>query len=151
MAKTRTAEATWSGDLRKGQGTMRLGSGAWEGNFSFGTRMGDEPGSNPEELIGAALAGCFSMALSNALSEAGHVPQRVHTTARVEFGQGSNGFEISRINLDLEAEVPGIGEEEFERLADEAKRGCPVSKALTGTEITLQSRLGAAPGRAVAD
>lgn len=151
MAKTRTAEATWSGDLRKGQGTMRLGSGAWEGNFSFGTRMGDEPGSNPEELIGAALAGCFSMALSNALSEAGHVPQRVHTTARVEFGQGSTGFEISRINLDLEAEVPGIGEEEFERLADEAKRGCPVSKALTGTEITLQSRLGAAPGGAAAD
>lgn len=151
MAKVRTAEATWSGDLRGGQGKMRLGSGAWEGGYSFGTRMGDEPGSNPEELIGAALAGCFSMALSHALSEAGHQPQRVHTTARVEFGEGAGGFEISRINLELEAEVPGIGEEEFERLANDAKSGCPVSKALTGTEIRLQSRLESTPGRAAAD
>jgi len=152
MTKIRTAEATWTGDLREGRGTMRLGSGSWEGAYSFGTRMEDEPGSNPEELIGAALAGCFSMALSNALSKAGHVPTRVHTTARVEFGPAaSGGFAISRIGLELEAEVPGIAEAEFQRLAEETKSACPVSKALTGTEITLQGRLVSAPGRAAAD
>lgn len=151
MAKTRTAEATWTGDLREGRGKMRLGSGSWEGEYSFRTRMEDEPGSNPEELIGAALAGCFSMALSHALSEAGHVPTKVHTTARVEFGPVSGGFEISRIGLELEADVPGIEEAEFQRLAEEAKTGCPVSKALTGTEITLEGRLVSSPGRAAAD
>jgi osmotically inducible protein OsmC len=149
--KTRTAEATWTGDLREGRGNMRLGSGTWEGDYSFGTRMGDQPGTNPEELIGAALAGCFSMALSNALAEAGHTPTRVHTTARVAFGQVDGGFSIPRIDLELEAEVPGIDESEFQRLAEEAKSGCPVSKALAATEIELNGRLVSGEGRAAAD
>lgn len=141
MMKTRNAEATWTGNLREGRGAMRLGSGAWEGSYSFGSRMEDQPGSNPEELIGAALAGCFSMALSNALAEAGHTPKRVHTTARVSFGMVNGSFAIPRIELEMDADVPGIGESEFQRLAEEAKSGCPVSKALTGTEITLEGRL----------
>lgn len=147
----RTAEATWSGNLREGRGEMRLGSGIWEGSYSFKTRMEDEPGSNPEELIGAALAGCFSMALSHAIAEAGYQPQRVHTEAEVDFGPGNGGYEISRIELDLEAEIPGIGEDEFQHLAEEARTGCPVSKALAGTEITLRTNLISAPGRAAAD
>jgi len=149
--KTRTAEATWTGDLRSGQGNMRLGSGVWEGDYSFGTRMEDQPGTNPEELVGAALAGCFSMALSNALTEAGHIPTRVHTTARVEFGQVDGGFAIPRITLELEAEVPGIEEAEFHELAEGAKSGCPVSKALQGTEIELDATLIGGEGRAAAD
>ena len=137
----RSAEAQWEGSLQEGSGTMRLGSGAFEGRYSFTSRYEDGPGTNPEELIGAAHAGCFSMALSAALSRAGHVPTRVHTTARVHIERGDAGFSITRIDLQTEAEVPGLDEETFRREAEGAKAGCPVSKALTGTEITLDAKL----------
>jgi osmotically inducible protein OsmC len=137
----RSAEAQWEGSLQEGSGTMRLGSGAFEGRYSFTSRFEDGPGTNPEELIGAAHAGCFSMALSGALSRAGHVPTRVHTTARVHIDRGDAGFSITRIELHTEAEVPGLDEETFRREAEGAKAGCPVSKALTGTEITLDAKL----------
>src|SRR5215467_12912323 len=118
----RTADAEWQGDLRQGKGTMRVGSGAFEGSYSFTTRFGDETsGTNPEELIGAAHAGCYSMALSNALATAGFTPTRVHTTAQVHFGQVSGGFAISPIDLEVEAVVPGIDDETFQRLAKDAK------------------------------
>ena len=146
MTKTRTAEATWTGDLRAGQGKMRLGSGTCEIGYSFGTRMEDVAGTNPEELIGAAHAGCFSMAFSKGLSQAGFVPTRVHTTARVQFGLVDGHYEIPRIELEMDAEVPGIEEDEFQRLAEAAKVGCPVSKALSGTKIALDARLVASVG-----
>ena len=137
----RSAEAQWEGSLQEGSGIMRLGSGAFEGRYSFTSRFEDGPGTNPEELIGAAHAGCFSMALSGALSRAGHVPTRVHTTARVHIDRGDAGFSITRIELQTEAEVPGLDDETFRREAEGAKAGCPVSKALTGTEITLDAKL----------
>ncbi len=106
---TRTADAEWQGDLRQGQGTMSVGSRAFQVSYSFKSRMGDETvGTNPEELIGAAHAGCFSMALSNALASAGFTPTRVHTTARVHFNQVPGGFAINPIDLETEAVVPGI-------------------------------------------
>jgi osmotically inducible protein OsmC len=137
----RSAEAQWEGSLQEGAGTMRLGSGAFEGRYSFTSRFEDGPGTNPEELIGAAHAGCFSMALSGGLSRAGHVPTRVHTTAKVHIDRGDAGFSITRIELQTEAEVPGLDEETFRREAEAAKAGCPVSKALAGTEILLDAKL----------
>src|SRR3954467_11374682 len=110
---TRRANAVWEGDLKSGSGMMKLGSGAFEGNYSFGTRFEGAPGTNPEELIGAAHAGCFSMALSAALGKGGHQPTRIHTTANVHLEKVGEGFGITRIDLDCEAEVPGISDEEF--------------------------------------
>lgn len=139
---TRQAEATWQGDLRQGKGTMRVGSGAFEGSYSFKSRMGDETvGTNPEELIGAAHAGCYSMAFSNALANAGFTPTRVHTTARVQFDQVPGGFAITSINLETDAVVPGIDEGTFQKLAKDAKENCPVSKALAATTINLKATL----------
>lgn len=139
---TRTADAEWQGNLQDGQGKMRLGSGAFEGNYSFRSRMGDgATGTNPEELIGAAHAGCYSMALSASLAGAGFTPTRVHTTARVHFHPVEKGFEISPIDLETEAVVPGIDEATFQRIAQEAKVGCPVSKALAATPINLKATL----------
>lgn len=139
---TRTADAEWQGDLRQGKGTMRVGSGAFEGSYSFKSRMGDETvGTNPEELIGAAHAGCYSMALSNALANAGFTPTRVHTTARVHFNQVPSGFAINPIDLETDAVVPGIDEETFQKLAQDAKENCPVSKALAATPINLKATL----------
>jgi len=137
----RNAEAEWKGNLREGQGTVRLGSGAFQGPYSFRSRMEDGPGTNPEELIGAAHAGCFSMALSAGLTAAGHPPTRVHTTAAVHFERGESGYGITKIELRTEAEVPGIAPAAFQEQAETAKKNCPVSKALTGTEITLDARL----------
>ena len=137
----RTADAQWEGSLQEGTGTMRLGSGAFEGRYSFASRFEDGPGTNPEELIGAAHAGCFSMALSGGLSRAGHPPTRVHTTARVHIEPGDAGFSITRVELQTEAEVPGLDERAFREQAETAKATCPVSKALAGTEITLDARL----------
>ena len=137
----RAAEAEWKGSLQEGSGTMRFGSGAFEGQYSFGSRFEEGVGTNPEELIGAAHAGCFSMALSGALSRAGHPPTRVHTTAKVHIEKGDAGFSITRIELKTEGEVPGIDEDTFRKEAEGAKVGCPVSKALTGTEITLDAKL----------
>ena len=137
----RSAEAQWEGSLQEGSGTMRLGSGAFEGRYSFNSRFEDGPGTNPEELIGAAHAGCFSMALSGALSRAGHVPTRVHTTARVHIDRGDAGFSITRIELQTEADVPGIDEAGFQEQAATAKANCPVSRALAAVDISLDARL----------
>jgi len=120
---------------------MRLGSGAFEGSYSFKSRMEEGPGTNPEELIGAAHAGCFSMAFAGALSKAGHTPQEIRTTATVHFDKTDQGWSITRIDLATEGNVPGVDEGAFKRLADEAKKTCPVSKALAATPITLQATL----------
>lgn len=138
---TRRAEAQWNGDLKGGKGTMALGSGAYEGGYSFGSRFEEAPGTNPEELIGAALAGCFSMALSGALGRGGHSPERIDTRAKVHIEKVGEGFGITRIELDTEARVPGIEEAAFRETAEGAKQNCPVSKALGGVEISLDARL----------
>jgi lipoyl-dependent peroxiredoxin len=137
----RTAEAEWNGGLQDGKGTMKFGSGAFSGAYSFGSRFGDASGTNPEELIAAAHAGCFSMAFSAGLGKAGYSPKRVHTTAKATFEKQGDGFAITRIELDTEAEIPGIEEAAFQQQAEAAKKGCPVSRALAGVEITLKARL----------
>jgi lipoyl-dependent peroxiredoxin len=138
----RTADAEWQGDLRQGKGTMRVGSGAFEVSYSFASRFGDETiGTNPEELIGAAHAGCYSMALSNALASAGFTPTSVRTAAHVHFNRDATGFAINPIDLEVRAVVPGIDEETFQKLAKEAKEGCPVSRALAATTINLIATL----------
>lgn len=138
---TRNAEATWEGDLLKGKGSMKLGSGAFSGPFSFGTRFEGAPGTNPEELIGAAHAGCFSMAFSAMLGKAGFTPKRVHTTAKVQLEKVGEGFAITKSQLSMEAEIPNISEADFKRIAEDAKKGCPVSKALAGVQIELDAKL----------
>ena len=137
----RTASARWAGSLRDGAGTMRLGSGAYEGQYSFSSRFEEGTGTNPEELIGAAHAGCFSMALSLILEQAGFVPTSVETTATVHLERADSGFEISRVVLDCTATVPGLADAAFQALAITAKAGCAVSKALAGVEIELDARL----------
>lgn len=140
----RTATAWWEGGLKQGRGTMRLGSGAFEGQYSFSSRFEEGAGTNPEELVGAAHAGCFSMALAAGLERAGHPPTRVDTTAKVHLQATDAGFRIGRIDLDCNATVPGIDERSFLEQAETAKTSCPVSKALTGVEIHLVARLNAA-------
>lgn len=140
---TRQAHATWEGDLPTGQGRMTLGSGAYEGAYSFQTRMGDEPGTNPEELIGAALAGCFSMALSLGLSQAGATVRRIQTDARIHFEQQEGHWTITHIDLRTEAEVTGVDQAAFQAIAEDTKVNCPVSRALAATEIRLDARLNA--------
>jgi osmotically inducible protein OsmC len=138
----RTAEAHWHGSLQEGSGTIKLGSGAFEGPYSYSSRFENGPGTNPEELLGAAHAGCFTMALSAGLSRAEHPPTSVDTTASVVLERGESGFRISRVVLRTVARVPELDEEDFQRIADEAKRTCPVSRALAfGTEITLDATL----------
>ena len=137
----RNADAQWEGTLQAGKGTMRFGSGAFEGQYSFASRFEDGTGTNPEELIAAAHAGCFSMALSGGLTRAGHPPNRVHTTAKVHLEKGDAGFRISTIELDTEAEVPGIDDAGFQEAAAAAKSGCPVSQALAAVDIKLNARL----------
>jgi lipoyl-dependent peroxiredoxin len=137
----RTAEARWQRSLQDGSGTMRLGSGAFEGSYSFNSRMENGAGTNPEELVGAAHAGCFSMSFANGLSQAGHKPQEIRTTASVHFDKTDQGWGISRIDLATEGNVPGIDEATFKRLAKDAKKNCPVSKALAATPITLSATL----------
>ncbi|MBN2549754.1 MAG: OsmC family protein [Anaerolineales bacterium] len=141
MMAVRNAEATWEGSLKDGRGSMKLGSGAFEGPFSFASRFEDGSGTNPEELIGAAHAGCFSMALSAGLGKAGFTPSRIHTRARVTLGKVDDKTRITDIHLSLEAEIPGIDLQTFQQLAEEAKSGCPVSAALSGVKITLDARL----------
>lgn len=138
----RKADAEWTGSLREGAGKVRLGSGAFEGNYSFRTRFENEPGTNPEELIAAAHAGCFSMALTAGLNKAGFQPKRVHTTANVHLEKVGEAFAITKIDLDCEAEVPDIDDATFQQQANGAKENCPISKALRGVEtITLSARL----------
>lgn len=137
----RRASAAWNGGLLDGSGKMRLGSGAFEGPFSFKTRFEEEPGTNPEELIGAAHAGCFSMAFAATLGKNGFAPERVATDARVHLTKGETGFSISKIELHTEATVPGIDEAKFRELATAAKNSCPVSRALAAIEIELHAKL----------
>jgi osmotically inducible protein OsmC len=138
----RTADATWTGDGPHGKGVMKLGSGAYEGPFDFRSRMENGAGTNPEELLGAAHAGCFSMALAFTLTKAGHKPEHIQTHADVHFGPKDGGFAISRIDLSTHGRVPGIDAAAFEKAANEAKANCPVSKALASVEITLKTTFG---------
>lgn len=138
----RTSEATWRGGLQDGDGEMALGSGSWRGGYSFRSRFHeDEPTrSNPEELLAAGHAGCFSLALANNLESAGYEPERVHTTARCHLElRDEEGPTITRIELSTESTVAGISESEFQDIAEESKRNCPVSRALSGVEITLEA------------
>ena len=137
----RNAEAVWEGNLKDGKGIMKFGSGAYEGAYSFASRFGDGKGTNPEELIGAAHAGCFSMALSLFLENAGFRAERIRTTAKVHIDKVGEGFRITAIDLETEAKVPGIDEIEFLKQAEATKTGCPVSQALAGVEIRLKAAL----------
>ena len=141
----RNAEAEWKGNLIEGQGHMKMGT-AYDGPYTFRTRMEDGARPNPEELIAAAHAGCFSMALSAGLGKAGFNPKRIHTKASVHFEKVGDGFAITHIDLTTEAEVPGIDNAKFQEMADGAKKGCPVSKALAGTTINLKATLVGAAG-----
>ena len=134
----RSSSAEWKGTLKQGGGTMKLGSGAWEGPFTFASRFESGRGTNPEELVGAAHAGCYSMFLSALLTDAGFTPSRISTTAAVHLGDGPA---ISLIELSTEAVVPNLTEAEFQKHAEAAKKGCPVSKALAGPKITLAAKL----------
>jgi osmotically inducible protein OsmC len=140
MAK-RTASAVWEGTLKDGKGTVKLGSGAFEGQYSFASRFAEGTGTNPEELIGAAHAGCFSMALSAGLTRAGFNPTRISTNASVSLEKVGEAFKITLIELNTEAEIPNIEEAAFLEQAEAAKKNCPVSQALAGTEITLNAKL----------
>lgn len=137
----RKGSAVWEGTLKQGKGTMKLESGAYEGPYSFSSRFENASGTNPEELIGAALAGCFSMALSSNLEKAGHPATRISTTANVKLEMIDGGPKITVIELETEAEVPGIEGEAYQEQAEKTKSGCPVSKALAGTEIKLTAKL----------
>ena len=138
---TRTADARWQGSLQDGQGTMKMATGAYEGPYSFQSRFEEGDGTNPEELIGAAHAGCFSMALSGALGKAGYEPESVETIATVHLDKAGEGFKITRVQLDTKARVPGIDNDEFQKQAEGAKEACPVSQALGGVEISLNAEL----------
>ena len=138
---TRTAEAVWQGGLKQGTGNVSLGSGVFQGAYSFGSRFESAPGTNPEELIAAAHAGCFSMALAAGLEQAGFKPQRIHTTARVTIDKVGDGFRITTSELTLEGSVPGIDDKTFLKHAQDAKANCPVSKALAGVKVTLTATL----------
>lgn len=137
----RKAKAEWTGSLAKGGGTVESESGALSGAYSFGSRFEEGRGTNPEELIGAAHAGCFSMALSNGLDQAGHTPDWVRTEAKVHLDKVDGGFRISGIHLDTRARVPGIDEDAFQAQVQAAKEGCPVSQALKAISIEVDARL----------
>ena len=136
-----TGSAVWEGTLKKGKGTMKLGSGAFEGAYSFKSRFENGAGTNPEELLGAAEAGCFSMALSLNLEKAGHPPKRIDTTAKVTLEASGGGFKITTIELQTKADVPGIDGKKFQEQAELTRETCPVSVALAGTEIKLHATL----------
>ncbi len=138
----RIANAKWEGSLREGAGTIGLGSGAWEGPYSARSRFEDAPESNPEELLGAAHAGCFTMALSLILGQAGHEPVVLETEAAVHLKQEGGGFVIPKIELSVRGKVPSIGQEDFAKHAETAKEVCPLSKALASVpEITVDAQL----------
>jgi lipoyl-dependent peroxiredoxin len=137
----RQSHAVWKGGLKDGKGTIKLGSGAFEGQYSFSTRFEEGKGTNPEELIASAEAGCFSMALSAGLGKAGFTPESIQTTAKVSLEKQGEGFAITRIDLVTEAKIPNIDQATFRKHAEDAKAGCPVSKALSGTKISLDAKL----------
>lgn len=137
----RTAGARWHGTVDGGRGQIELGSGAFKGAYSLRSRIGDEPQTNPEELIGAGHAGCFAMSLANVLSDAGYPPNAISATAVVNLEETDGGFSVTRIELSAVGDVPNLDLTEFVRLAEQAKATCPISRALAGTEITLEARL----------
>jgi lipoyl-dependent peroxiredoxin len=137
----RTSDATWEGNLKEGKGSYQLGKGAYQGSYSFPSRFEEGEGTNPEELVAAAHAACFSMAFSNALDKEGHTPTRVHTVAKVHLEKGEGGFSIPKIDLQTVAEVPGIDDAKFQEVAKQAKEGCPISKLLAAAEISLDAKL----------
>lgn len=142
MAFTRKAEADWNGGIMDGKGNLKLGSGAFEGAYSFQSRFGDDTkATNPEELIAAAHAGCYTMALSGNLGRAGYTPTNIHTTAKVKIEKQGEGFVIPNIDLETEATVEGLEDEEFQKIAEETKKTCPVSQVLSGVEISLKATL----------
>jgi len=134
----RSSFAEWKGTLKEGSGTMKVGKTGYEGPFTYASRFESGPGTNPEELLGAAHAGCFSMFLSALLTKAGFKPKRIATTATVHLGDGPT---ITLIELDTHAEVPNLTESDLQKHAEDAKKGCPVSKALAGPEIRMQAHL----------
>ena len=139
---SRKAEAEWKGNLAEGGGHLKLGSGAWSGPYTFKSRFEEgQSATNPEELLGAAHAGCFTMALTAQLSRAQITPTRIHTTATVKLEKVGDAFSITSINLETEAEVPGIDDATFQKYALDAKQNCPVSKALMATQIHLTAKL----------
>ena len=138
---TRTAEAVWNGSLMEGKGQISVGSKAFSGPYDWRGRAGDGAGTNPEELLGAAHAGCFSMALSAQLTSANITPTRIHTTTQVHFDKVESGFAITRIDLTTQVEAPQLDDATLQKHAQEAKANCPVSKALVGTQISLQAKL----------
>ena len=139
---TQRAEAEWKGNLADGSGLLKVGSGAFDGPYSFKSRFeAGQSATNPEELIGAAHAGCFTMALTAQLSRVGITPKRIHTGATVKLEKVGEGFSITKIELETEADIPGIDGATFQRHALDAKQNCPVSKALAGTEIHLSAKL----------
>ena len=140
---TRKAHARWEGSIKEGKGKVDFGSGAFNGAYSFVSRFEEGAGTNPEELLGAAHASCFAMALSLVLGQAGFKPEYVDATAHVTVTPKDGGFKITKSHLVCEASVPGIDQTTFMQHAQAAKAGCPVSKALAGTEITLEARLAA--------
>lgn len=139
----RTADAEWTGTLREGSGRMRFGGGAFQGQYSFGSRFEEGEGTNPEELIAAAHAGCYSMALSGDLVKAGFPPEHITTTAKVHLDKGEAGFSISGIELITEVKVGGdIDEARFQEIAQQTKNGCPVSRALAAVgDIAVTAKL----------
>jgi osmotically inducible protein OsmC len=137
----RRANAVWNGNLTEGAGTVRLGSGAFEGRYSFTSRFEEGTGTNPEELLGAAHAGCFSMALAAGLAKSGHAPKRIATEAKVHLGKIEGGFAITRIDLTCEGEVPGIDLETFRDFAEGTKKNCIVSRALAAVDVHLEANL----------
>ncbi|HSO20504.1 MAG TPA: OsmC family protein [Desulfosarcina sp.] len=137
----RTAQAIWKGTLKDGKGTMSIGRDGKEFEYSYPSRFESGNGTNPEEMLGAAHAGCFSMALSLFVAEAGFTPGSIRTVARVHLDKSDEGFSITRIELDTTADVPGMDPKAFQTQADKAKANCPVSRALAGVEITLRAKL----------
>lgn len=137
----RTAEAQWQGNLTEGKGRIKVQSGTLDAPYDFRARTADGKGTNPEELIGAAHAGCFTMQLSALLGGAGFTPTNLRTTAKVHLEKQGAGFAIPRIELELEGSVPGLDAAAFQKHAETAKASCPVSKALTGTQISLKAKL----------
>jgi osmotically inducible protein OsmC len=138
----RSATARWQGNLTEGSGTIKTGKGGIQGNYSFKSRFEEGEGTNPEELIGAAHAGCFSMAFSKALSDAGFTPTSVDTVAKVHLDKTDAGFSVTRIDLETQGDVPGVDESTFQKIAEDAKANCPISRLLSpGAEITLSAKL----------
>lgn len=137
----RYGAAVWNGSFREGSGTMTVGRGVFEGPYSAGSRFEESAGTNPEELLAAAHAGCFSMAFALGLGRAGYQPESIRTTADVHIERVGDGFKITRVDLKTRARIPGIDRDAFMQQAKAAKAGCPVSQLFQGAEITLDAQL----------